>query len=286
MEEVVMEEVHSLNPDLPSIANMVFQKIKDILPRQPRVYNFVVDFEDGRWGITKSDGCVPQLQQKRVRRLQPDYYQKAGAYEFMRKLMVLHFLSNKHIRGAFREMRGTENPLLLGLTDYMEADQQRLDGGRKDETLHWEEDKEICLDPLIHRHPVKLHYALRKLVKTARRTRAKKQVIQRFQSVADFCLKHAEEEGIGEKIREMMITPSEKRLMYEAKKSEAFLDNRSKRGTRPPPPTAAYGPPKATPASSGTRGARGREPEGTCRHGRAGTRAKPACVTIAAGGAT
>ncbi|CAH1242517.1 Hypp6794 [Branchiostoma lanceolatum] len=54
----------------------------------------------------------------------------------------------------------------------------------------------------------KLHEALRKLVKTARSARAKKQVIQRFQFVADFCLKHAAEEGIGEKIREMMMTPA------------------------------------------------------------------------------
>ncbi|CAH1242701.1 Hypp6960 [Branchiostoma lanceolatum] len=39
----------------------VLQKIKDILPRQPRVENIVIDFEDG-----KGEGCVPQLQQGRT----------------------------------------------------------------------------------------------------------------------------------------------------------------------------------------------------------------------------
>ncbi|CAH1240852.1 EDIL3 [Branchiostoma lanceolatum] len=51
-------------------------------------------------------------------------------------------------------------------------------------------------------------------------------------SVADFCIKHTAEEGIGEKIRETMMTPVEKRFMDEAKKAESFLKNRSKRGAR------------------------------------------------------
>ncbi|CAH1268480.1 Hypp3885 [Branchiostoma lanceolatum] len=83
------------------------------------------------------------------------------------------------------------------------------------------------------RYLAKLHEALRKLVKTARSARAKKQVIQRFQFVADFCLKHAVEEGIGQKIREMMMTPSEKRFMNEAKKAEASIKKRSKLGAQP-----------------------------------------------------
>eukprot|EP00058_Branchiostoma_floridae_P022020 XP_002607510.1 hypothetical protein BRAFLDRAFT_69941 [Branchiostoma floridae] len=55
--------------------------------------------------------------------LQPAYYEKAGAYEFMRKLMVLHFLPAEHIRGAFVEMgQQTDHPLLVQLMEYMEGE--------------------------------------------------------------------------------------------------------------------------------------------------------------------
>ncbi|CAH1242679.1 Hypp6946 [Branchiostoma lanceolatum] len=53
----------------------------------------------------------------------PACYQKAGTYEFIRKLMVLQFRPSEHIRGAFEELRGqTDYQLLLQQTDYMGAE--------------------------------------------------------------------------------------------------------------------------------------------------------------------
>eukprot|EP00058_Branchiostoma_floridae_P023891 XP_002609381.1 hypothetical protein BRAFLDRAFT_86472 [Branchiostoma floridae] len=54
---------------------------------------------------------------------EPAYYEKAGAYDFMRRLMVLHFLPAEHIRGAFDQMRQqTDHPLLVQLMQYMERE--------------------------------------------------------------------------------------------------------------------------------------------------------------------
>ncbi|XP_035664360.1 uncharacterized protein LOC118407892 [Branchiostoma floridae] len=121
-----------------------------------------------------------------------------------------------------------------------ENDSDSDEAALEDETLQREVDKvkEMCLDPLIHRYPAKLHGALMKLVETARRTRAKQMVVARYMSVAEFCLRHAAEEGIGEQIRLMLMTPGERRFMEEARRAEAALH-----GRRAPHPTAAWGPP-------------------------------------------
>ncbi|XP_035663387.1 uncharacterized protein LOC118407075 [Branchiostoma floridae] len=113
----------------------VFETVRDMLPRQPKVENFVMDFEDGMWGAVRSvfptctrKGCGFHLTQaiyKKIQRLglQPVYYEKGGAYEFMRKLMVLHFLPAQRIRGAFEEMRReVQHPTLLELMEYMERE--------------------------------------------------------------------------------------------------------------------------------------------------------------------
>ncbi|CAH1239155.1 Hypp5730 [Branchiostoma lanceolatum] len=110
----------------------VFQKIRDILPRHPHVEHFIMDFEDGMWGGVRGafpnctrKGCAFHLTNaiyRKIQRLglQPAYYKKACAYDFMRKLMVLHFLPTEHI---FEELQAqTDNPLLVELCNYMEAE--------------------------------------------------------------------------------------------------------------------------------------------------------------------
>ncbi|KAI8508520.1 hypothetical protein Bbelb_136190 [Branchiostoma belcheri] len=91
----------------------VFQKVKEML-QEPRVEHFVMDFEDGMWGAIRSvfpectrKGCAFHLTQaifKNIQRLglQPAYYEKGGAYELMRKLMVLHFLPAMFVTSVCR----------------------------------------------------------------------------------------------------------------------------------------------------------------------------------------
>ncbi|XP_035680001.1 uncharacterized protein LOC118418263 [Branchiostoma floridae] len=108
----------------------MFKTVRDMLPRPPKVEHFEMDFEDDMWGAVRSvfpactrNGCGFHLTQavyKNIQRL-PVYYEKGGANEFMRKLMVLHFLPAQRIRGAFEEMRNEVNhPTLLELMEYME----------------------------------------------------------------------------------------------------------------------------------------------------------------------
>eukprot|EP00058_Branchiostoma_floridae_P027244 XP_002612735.1 hypothetical protein BRAFLDRAFT_97285 [Branchiostoma floridae] len=77
----------------------------------------------GMMGQVHSHASAAPLPAGSWGRLQPAYYEKAGAYELMRKLMVLHFLPAEHIRGAFDEMRQqTDLPLLVPLMEYMESE--------------------------------------------------------------------------------------------------------------------------------------------------------------------
>ncbi|XP_078576596.1 uncharacterized protein LOC144862167 [Branchiostoma floridae x Branchiostoma japonicum] len=134
----------------------------------------------------------------------------------------------------------------------------------EDDSLRRELDKakEACLDPLVHRYPAKLHGPLCRLKEKAIRVGAKRSVVERFENLANFVLENSSNEGIGEEVRILLMTTSERRFMAEAKKAKAALAScnrqpsygqpQSHRGPPPPgawgpPPPGAWGPPQGPP---------------------------------------
>eukprot|EP00058_Branchiostoma_floridae_P026665 XP_002612156.1 hypothetical protein BRAFLDRAFT_88895 [Branchiostoma floridae] len=98
------------NSELPRIGNLMRMANRKRETLRPKDHTFM-DFEVN-YDFIPPRGCVG---------LQPTYYEKAGAYEFMRMLMVLHFLPAEHIGGMFDEMRQqTDHPLLVQLMEYMD----------------------------------------------------------------------------------------------------------------------------------------------------------------------
>ncbi|KAI8517520.1 hypothetical protein Bbelb_035370 [Branchiostoma belcheri] len=100
-----------------------------------RLENFGMDFEDGMWAVwgavravfptCSRKGCAFHLTQAIYRKIQriAGLLREGGAYELMRKLMVLHFLPAEHIPRAFEELRElTDNLLISELTAYMEQE--------------------------------------------------------------------------------------------------------------------------------------------------------------------
>ncbi|KAI8496912.1 hypothetical protein Bbelb_255670 [Branchiostoma belcheri] len=74
----------------------VFQKVKEML--QDHISSLTLMTACG----APSGRCSRNA---RGRGLQPAYYEKGGAYELMRKLMVLHFLPAQRINRAFEDLR-------------------------------------------------------------------------------------------------------------------------------------------------------------------------------------
>lgn len=112
----------------------VLKSVKRMLPTQPSVQNFVVDFEAGVWQAIRKvfpeleiSGCVFHWTQSVWRKVQDlglvvAYREDNGSHSFIRKLLALPFLPSEHIESAFRKIQDAANtPALVQLTSYVEA---------------------------------------------------------------------------------------------------------------------------------------------------------------------
>ncbi|CAH1268746.1 Hypp3974 [Branchiostoma lanceolatum] len=113
----------------------VLKKILRLLPGDPKVKTFVMDFEAGMWQAVRSlfpgktrRGCAFHWAQAVLNKIKEFgliqvYRQREGAHRLMRYLMSLHMLPYEHVRSTFealcREADNANDARLDRLTAYM-----------------------------------------------------------------------------------------------------------------------------------------------------------------------
>lgn len=96
----------------------VLNAVLEILPAEPNVSSFVVDFEAGLWKALRSvfddpviHGCAYHFTQALWRKvqelgLQTLYCKRDNVYKIVKKVLALQFLPHEDIREAFHELSG------------------------------------------------------------------------------------------------------------------------------------------------------------------------------------
>ncbi|KAK3108588.1 hypothetical protein FSP39_011475 [Pinctada imbricata] len=112
----------------------VFKAVKDLLPDQPKVEEFVVDFEAGIWRALRKvfpdqsiKGCVFHWGQALWRKiqeagLQTAYNNRDDVYNLLKKVFALPFLPAEHIADTFTKLqRKAQTDNLQRVMDYVDS---------------------------------------------------------------------------------------------------------------------------------------------------------------------